>query len=148
MSANSLIQFLSLYSVFPSSRIFSANIYANAFAIEGTQLACFVWPLFSFFLYGQFFLFVAKSTMSWIAAALTSWFVVSCFFHFACFVIYMFSYRPTHYLYLNSAFFVPLQSGNSVLPKLGPQAVHICTVEPCFTITGPQSSNFNPGISI
>ena len=27
---------------------------------------------------------------------------------------------PSHYLYLNSAFFVPLQSGNSVLPKLGP----------------------------
>ena len=55
--------------------------------------------------------------MSRVAAALTAGLVVSCFFQLIGFVIYVISCSSTH---LYSAFFVPLQSGNSVLPKLDP----------------------------
>ena len=74
---------------------------------------------------------------------------VCCLLFFPLCLFYnLYVFLLSYSLVLNSAFFVPLQSGNSVRPKPGPYAVCKCTVVPCLTNTWPQSSNFNPGISI
>jgi hypothetical protein len=58
-----------------------ANICANVFSIVVIWLVCFFWPFFfSSFLHGELFSFVAVRAMPWVAAALATRFVVSCFF--------------------------------------------------------------------
>jgi hypothetical protein len=60
-------------------------------------LVYFFWPsFFSSFLYGKFFFFVAVCAMPWVAAALATRLVISCFFQLVGFVIYISSYCPAH----------------------------------------------------
>jgi len=74
-----------------------ASICANAFSIAVIWLVCFFWPFFfSSFLYGKFFFFVTVRAMPWVAAALATRFVISCFFQLVGFVISISSYRPAH----------------------------------------------------
>jgi hypothetical protein len=81
---------------FPSSKIFFANICANAFSIVVIWLFCFFWPFLFSFLHSKFFFLVSVRAMPRVAAALTTGLVVSCFFQLIGFVIYMISCSSAH----------------------------------------------------